>query len=123
MLGFNYGTPTVYSWYDYSTYDIGAPQDLNGNTSPVTCFESGWRCEQEWIAIANMTRLHRFPRNQQRGKHLDQDVHDLAPRRHLHGTDTASNTCSGPSYIVSSSGQFTASIAMYDALALFSGFS
>lgn len=75
MLGFNYGTPTVYSGYDYSTYDIGAPQESNGNTNPVTCFENGWRCtsvfkqcllfltmsivgEQEWIAIANMVLYH-----------------------------------------------------------------
>ncbi|KAJ7753505.1 hypothetical protein B0H16DRAFT_1723122 [Mycena metata] len=41
----------------------------------------------------------------------------------IHDTDTAPKTCSGPSYVVSSAGQFTASVAAFDALALFSGFS
>jgi alpha-amylase len=44
MLGFNYGTPTVYSGYDFSSNDIGAPQDSTGYTSPVTCSSDGWRC-------------------------------------------------------------------------------
>ncbi|KAJ7120778.1 glycoside hydrolase superfamily [Mycena epipterygia] len=153
MLGFNYGTPTVYSGYDYSTYDIGAPQDSNGNTTPVTCFENGWRCEQEWIAIANMVLYHNavgsaaltnvfvgteqqvaFGRgstgflviNNEGSTWTETFTTSLPAGTYcdiIHDTDTAPNTCSGPSYVVSSSGKFTASIAAYDALALFSGFS
>jgi hypothetical protein len=63
MLGFNYGTPTVYSgylafirpplscgayiWscrYDFTDFDTGAPQDSAGNTNAVTCFANGFRC-------------------------------------------------------------------------------
>ncbi|KAJ7660495.1 glycoside hydrolase superfamily [Mycena rosella] len=153
MLGFNYGTPTIYSGYDYATYNIGAPQDSNGNTSPVTCFENGWRCEQEWIAIANMVLYHNavgsaaltnvfvgteqqvaFGRgstaflviNNEGSTWTETFTTSLPAGTYcdiIHDTDTAPNTCSGPSYIVSSLGQFTASIAAYDALALFSGFS
>ncbi|KAJ7913312.1 glycoside hydrolase superfamily [Mycena leptocephala] len=153
MLGFNYGTPTVYSGYDYSTYDIGAPQDSKGNTSPVTCFENGWRCEQEWIAIANMVLYHNavgsatltnvfvgteqqvaFGRgstgflviNNEGSTWTETFTTSLPAGTYcdiIHDTDVAPSTCSGPSYVVSSSGKFTASIAAYDALALFSGFS
>ncbi|KAF8192025.1 glycoside hydrolase superfamily [Mycena galopus ATCC 62051] len=152
MLGFNYGTPTVYSGYNYSTYDIGAPQASNGNTSPVTCFENGWRCEQEWIAIANMVLYHNavgsaaltnvfvgteqqvaFGRgsigflviNNEGSTWTETFTTSLPAGTYcdiIHDTDTAPNTCSGPSYVVSS-GKFTASIGAYDALALFSGFS
>ncbi|KAJ6592665.1 glycoside hydrolase superfamily [Mycena capillaripes] len=153
MLGFNYGTPTVYSGYNHSTYDIGAPQDSKGNTSPVTCFANGWRCEQEWIAIANMVLYHNavgsaaltnvfvgteqqvaFGRgsigflviNNEGSTWTEKFTTSLPAGTYcdiIHDTDTAPKTCSGPSYVVSSSGQFTASIAAYDALALFSGFS
>ncbi|KAJ6469321.1 glycoside hydrolase superfamily [Mycena sanguinolenta] len=153
MLGFNYGTPTVYSGYNFSTYDIGAPQDSKGNTNPVTCFENGWRCEQEWIAIANMVLYHNavgsagltnvfvgteqqvaFGRgstgflviNNEGSTWTEKFTTSLPAGTYcdiIHDTDTAPNTCSGPSYVVSSSGQFTATIAAYDALALVSIFS
>ncbi|KAJ7443236.1 glycoside hydrolase superfamily [Mycena galericulata] len=153
MLGFNYGTPTVYSGYDYSTYDIGAPQDSSGNTSPVTCYENGWRCEHEWIAISNMVLYHNavgsaaltnvfvgteqqvaFGRgsagflviNNEGSTWTETFTTSLPAGTYcdiIHDTDTSPTTCSGPSYVVSSSGKFTASIAAYDALALFSGFS
>ncbi|KAJ7808881.1 alpha-amylase [Mycena olivaceomarginata] len=59
MLGFNYGTPTVYSGYNFSgNFDVGAPQDSEGYTNSVTCFANGFRCEHRWIAIANMVQFH-----------------------------------------------------------------
>ncbi|KAJ7090707.1 glycoside hydrolase superfamily [Mycena epipterygia] len=119
MLGFNYGTPTVFSGYDYTDYDAGAPQNAAGNTNPVTCFENDWRCEHRWIAIANMVLYHNavgsaaltnvFVGTTQQ---VDCDI--------SHDTDTSPTTCSGPTYKVSSSGTFTASVLPYDALALYS---
>ncbi|KAJ7470319.1 alpha-amylase [Mycena latifolia] len=58
MLGFNYGTPTVYSGYNYSSYDAGAPQNSAGYTNAVTCGSNNWRCEHRWPAIANMVAFH-----------------------------------------------------------------
>ncbi|EIM87674.1 alpha-amylase [Stereum hirsutum FP-91666 SS1] len=55
ILSFNYGgAKTVYSGYNFTSYDQGAPQDSNGNTNAVTCDSNGWRCEHRWQAIANM---------------------------------------------------------------------
>lgn len=70
MLGFNYGTPTVYSGcvpcgsgflsslmryiafsYDYSSYDQGAPQNSQGYTNAVTCNSNGWRCKIISLAL------------------------------------------------------------------------
>ncbi|KAK7062171.1 alpha-amylase [Favolaschia claudopus] len=59
MLGFNYGTPTVYSGYDYNNnYDAGAPQNSTGYTNPVTCGSNGWRCEHRIQAISSMVAFH-----------------------------------------------------------------
>ncbi|KAJ7070053.1 glycoside hydrolase superfamily [Mycena amicta] len=59
LLGFNYGTPTVYSGYDFDgNFDLGAPQDASGKTNAVTCFENVFRCEHRFIAIANMNLFH-----------------------------------------------------------------
>ncbi|KAK7054055.1 alpha-amylase [Favolaschia claudopus] len=59
MLGFNYGTPTVYSGYDYNNnYDAGAPQNSTGYTNQVTCGSNGWRCEHRIQAISSMVAFH-----------------------------------------------------------------
>ncbi|KAJ7043820.1 hypothetical protein C8F04DRAFT_1174920 [Mycena alexandri] len=58
LLGFNYGTPTVYSGYDFPDFDAGAPQDSAGITNAVTCFANGFRCEHRFVAIANMVAYH-----------------------------------------------------------------
>ncbi|KAJ7163236.1 alpha-amylase [Mycena filopes] len=59
LLGFNYGTPTVFSGYDFPNFDAGAVQDATtGLTEAVTCGANGWRCEHRDIAIANMVGYH-----------------------------------------------------------------
>ncbi|KAJ7457657.1 hypothetical protein B0H11DRAFT_1925088 [Mycena galericulata] len=62
MLGFNHGTLTVYSGSRSGTTSRTLiwehPRTLDGYTSPVTCFESGSRCEHCWIAIADMNLFH-----------------------------------------------------------------
>ncbi|KAJ7644371.1 glycoside hydrolase superfamily [Roridomyces roridus] len=64
MLGFNYGTPTVFSGYDFTDFDAGAPQDSDGFTNAVTCYEGGFRCEHRWIAISNMVAFHNAAQGQ-----------------------------------------------------------
>ncbi|KAF7359168.1 Alpha-amylase [Mycena sanguinolenta] len=151
MLGFNYGTPTVYSGYDFSSYDQGAPQSPAGYTSPVTCSSNGWRCEHRWPGIANMVAYHNaagsaaltnvfvgtsqqvaFGRGAVGFLIINNDaftwtntwttslpvgtycdiIHDNTPNP---------TTCNGPSYVVSASGKLSASVAQYDALAIFIG--
>lgn len=46
MLAWNYGSPQVYSGYEFTDKDAGAP------TGSV-CF-SGWKCQHQWTQIANM---------------------------------------------------------------------
>ncbi|KAJ7090419.1 alpha-amylase [Mycena belliarum] len=151
MLGFNYGTPTVYSGYDFSSYDAGAPQNAAGYTNAVTCSSNGWRCEHRWPAIANMNAFHNAVRNTTLNNIFKGTSQQIAFGRGargfliinndnaawtgswatslpagtycdiIHDTTAASAVCNGPSYVVSASGTFTASVAPRDALAIFVG--
>ncbi|KAJ7144895.1 alpha-amylase [Mycena crocata] len=151
MLGYNYGTPTVYSGYDYASYDAGAPQNSAGYTNPVTCSTNGWRCEHRWPAIANMNAFHNaagaaaltnifkgtsqqiaFGRGAIGFLIMNNDAStwtgvwktslpvgtycDL-----IHDINASPAVCDGPTYVVSVSGTFSASIAPRDALAIFIG--
>ncbi|KAI0154151.1 glycoside hydrolase superfamily [Xylariaceae sp. FL1272] len=58
LLAFNYGHPTVYSGYDFGSFDQGAPANSDGTTQQVTCYSNGWRCEQRWDAIVGMVGFH-----------------------------------------------------------------
>ncbi|KAJ7749527.1 alpha-amylase [Mycena maculata] len=152
MLGFNYGTPTVFSGYDFSSYDQGAPQDSQGYTNAVTCNSNGWRCEHRWPAIANMIAFHNavgavalanivqgttqqiaFGRGAVGFLIINNDAStwtntqwatSLPPGVYcdiIHDTTADPTVCNGPSYAVSSSGTFSASVAPYDAIAIFAG--
>ncbi|KAJ7891234.1 alpha-amylase, partial [Mycena olivaceomarginata] len=151
ILGFNYGTPTVFSGYDYSSSDQGAPQDARGLTNAVTCNSNGWRCEHRWIGIANMVAFH----NAVGGAALTNIVAGTSQQVAfgrgaagfliinnaastwtktwttslpagtycdiIHSNNTNPATCNGPLYVVSATGMLTASVARYDALAIFTG--
>ncbi|KAJ7702356.1 glycoside hydrolase superfamily [Mycena rosella] len=149
MLGFNYGTPTVYSGYNYSSYDAGAPQNSAGYTNAVTCSSNGWRCEHRWPALANMVAFYNAAgsaalTNVQKGTaqqisfgrgtvgflviNNDGAVWtntwntSLAPGTYcdiVHDNTVDPSICNGPSYVVSASGTFSASVGPHDALALF----
>ncbi|KAJ7771487.1 alpha-amylase [Mycena metata] len=151
MLGFNYGTPTVYSGYNYTTYDQGAPQSSSGYTNAVTCNANGWRCEHRWFGIANMVAFHNavgtaaltnvvkgtsqqvaFGRgaigfliiNNDATKWTSTWKTSLPAGTYcdiIHDTTVSPTTCNGPSYVVSSTGTLSASVAAYDALAIFTG--
>ncbi|MCJ1479572.1 hypothetical protein MMC13_008258 [Lambiella insularis] len=61
ILAFNYGTPEVFSGYNFSLSNTaqGAPQDATtGLTDAVTCFANGWTCEHRFPAISNMVGFH-----------------------------------------------------------------
>lgn len=149
MLGFNYGTPTVYSGYNFSSFDIGAPQNNAGFTNTVTCSSNGWRCEHRWPALANMVAFHNAAgsaalTNVQKGNNqqiafgrgaagflvINNDggawtktwATSLPAGTYcdiIHDNSVDPTICNGPSYVVSASGTFTASVGARDALALF----
>ncbi|KAJ6606541.1 alpha-amylase [Mycena vulgaris] len=152
MLGFNYGTPTVYSGYNFSNFDSGAPQNSNGYTNAVTCSSNGWRCEHRWPALVNMVAFHNAVgssalTNVQKGT-SQQIAFGRGTNGFLvinNGGSVWSNTwntslpagtycdiihdntadpsvCNGPAYVVSESGTFSASVSPRDALALFTVF-
>ncbi|KAJ7611665.1 alpha-amylase [Roridomyces roridus] len=153
MLAFNYGTPTVYSGYNYTGYDQGAPQNAQGYTNAVTCGSNGWRCEHRWPAIANMIAFHNavggtaltnifkgtsqqtaFGRgatgfliiNNQGSTWTNAKWNTSLPAGKycdiIHDTSAGPTACNGPTYVVSASGTFSASVGAYDALAIFTGF-
>ncbi|KAJ7885418.1 alpha-amylase, partial [Mycena leptocephala] len=151
MLGFNYGTPTVFSGYDFSSYDAGAPQNSAGYTNAVTCSSNGWRCEHRYPGIANMNAFHNavggapltnilagtsqqvaFGRgaigfliiNNDASAWTNTWTTSLPPGTYcdiIHDTTADPSTCNGPSYVVSSTETLSASVAAHDALAIFSG--
>ncbi|ACU35085.1 carbohydrate-binding module family 20 domain-containing protein [Actinosynnema mirum] len=47
MLAWPYGSPQVYSGYEFSNKDQGPP-------APGECYSSGWECQHRWPQIANM---------------------------------------------------------------------
>ncbi|KAJ6620342.1 glycoside hydrolase superfamily [Mycena sp. CBHHK59/15] len=149
MLGFNYGTPTVYSGYDFSSYDMGAPQSSAGYTNPVTCGSNGWRCEHRWPAVANMNAFHNavgsaaltnvqagtsqqiaFGRGaigfliiNNEGSAWSKTWSTSLPAGTycdiIHDTTVDPTVCNGPSYTVSAAGTFSASVVAHDSLAIF----
>ncbi|KAJ7684471.1 alpha-amylase [Mycena polygramma] len=151
LLGFNYGTPTVFSGYNFSSTDAGAPQNAAGLTNAVTCSTNGWRCEHRWPAIANMNAFRNavggaavtnvltgtsqqvaFGRGAIGFLVINNDVSTWSTTWTtslpagtycdiIHDTTQDPTTCNGPSYTVSSTGQLTASVAPRDALAIFTG--
>lgn len=54
MLAWPYGSPNVYSGYDFTDHDAGPP---NGGTV-TACFQNGWTCQHAWSQIANMVGFH-----------------------------------------------------------------
>ncbi len=47
MLAWPYGSPNVYSGYEFSNHDAGPP-------SGSECYTSGWKCQHRWTQIASM---------------------------------------------------------------------
>jgi alpha-amylase len=57
LLAYGYGTPQVYSSFDWSAYDQGPPSDGNGFVTDTTC-ASGWECTDRVGAIARLVPWH-----------------------------------------------------------------
>ncbi|EGO22943.1 glycoside hydrolase family 13 protein [Serpula lacrymans var. lacrymans S7.9] len=149
-LAHSYGTPTVLSSYQFSSYDDGAPNGGNG-----TCYGAGgvngWLCQHRWSAIAGMVGFHNNVGTAALGDWVSPSSQQIAFGRGalgfvainnedstwattfttslpagsycdvISGPPTSSGTCAGASYTVASDGTFSATVATANAIALHTG--
>jgi alpha-amylase len=62
-LAYGYGTPQVYSGFDFTSNDQSPPADANGFVTDTVC-GSGWECADRNQGIANMVGWHNAARGQ-----------------------------------------------------------
>ncbi|WP_460885215.1 carbohydrate-binding module family 20 domain-containing protein [Paractinoplanes abujensis] len=145
MLAYPYGTPSVMSSFTFSNPEAGPPASSNGTTSAVNC-ASGWACEHRWRTTANMVGFHNaaygtgltnwwsnggnqiaFGRGANayavfnRGGAFSRTFQTSLPAGtycDVANGDYSNNTCSGTTYTVNSSGQFTANVPGSSMIAL-----
>ncbi|WP_229790948.1 carbohydrate-binding module family 20 domain-containing protein [Zhihengliuella salsuginis] len=58
MLSWPYGSPTVYSGYEFSDFDAGAPGATADSVADAECDSGQWTCEQRWDEIQGMVGFH-----------------------------------------------------------------
>ncbi|MFB7285535.1 carbohydrate-binding module family 20 domain-containing protein [Actinacidiphila glaucinigra] len=138
MLAWPYGSPNVYSGYEFSDNDAGPP---NGGTVNA-CYSDGWKCQHAWPQIAGMVGFRNavagtavtnwwsngnnaiaFGRGSKGYVAIN---HESGPLTQTFTTSLPAGTyCdvqhSGATYTVGSDGRFTATIGASDAVALHTG--
>ncbi|MFG2300489.1 carbohydrate-binding module family 20 domain-containing protein [Actinacidiphila glaucinigra] len=138
MLAWPYGSPNVYSGYEFSDNDAGPP---NGGTVNA-CYSDGWKCQHAWPQIAGMVGFRNavagtavtnwwsngnnaiaFGRGSKGYVAIN---HESGPLTQTFATSLPAGTyCdvqhSGATYTVGSDGRFTATIGAHDAVALHAG--
>ncbi|WP_419704911.1 alpha-amylase [Promicromonospora sp. NFX87] len=58
LLSWPYGSPTVYSGYEFSNNDAGAPGAGETSVPDATCGAGRWTCTQRWTEIRGMVGFH-----------------------------------------------------------------
>ncbi|WP_377274354.1 carbohydrate-binding module family 20 domain-containing protein [Peterkaempfera sp. SMS 1(5)a] len=147
LLAWPYGSPNVYSGYEFSDNDSGPP---NGGTVNA-CYSDGWKCQHKWQQIANMVAFRNavsgtavtnwwsngnnaiaFGRgskgyvaiNHESGA-VSQTFQTSLPAGTYcdveHGDPVSGGGCTGTTYTVGSDGKFTATVGAGDAIALYAG--
>ncbi|GAA2473563.1 carbohydrate-binding module family 20 domain-containing protein [Streptomyces thermolineatus] len=147
MLAHPYGSPNVYSGYEFTDHDAGPP---NGGTVNA-CYSDGWKCQHNWRQISNMVGFRNavagtaltdwwsngndaiafgrgnkgFVAINHEGGSITQTFQTSLPAGTYcdvqHGNRTSGGGCTGPTYRVGSDGRFTATIGSNDAVALYVG--
>lgn len=147
MLAHPYGSPNVYSGYEFSGHDQGPP---NGGTVNA-CYSDGWKCQHRWQQIANMVAFRNaaagtgvtdwwsngndaiafgrgdkaFVAINHEGGSLTRTFQTSLPAGRYcdvqHGDPTSGGGCTGTTYTVGGDGRFTATIGSNDAVALYVG--
>jgi alpha-amylase len=138
MLAWPYGSPNVYSGYEFSDNDSGPP---NGGTVNA-CYSDGWKCQHAWPQIAGMVGFRNAVSGTSVTNWWDNGNNAIAFGRgskgfvainHESSSLTQTFTTSlppgtycdvqhgGTSYTVGSDSKFTATIGSNDAVALYAG--
>lgn len=138
MLAWPYGSPNVYSGYEFSDNDAGPP---NGGTVNA-CYSDGWKCQHAWPQIAGMvgfrnavagTAVTNWWSNGNNAIAFGRGSKGYVAINHESGSLTQTFTTSlpagtycdvqhgGATYTVGSDGRFTATIGANDAVALYTG--
>ncbi|MFE0629931.1 carbohydrate-binding module family 20 domain-containing protein [Streptomyces sp. NPDC058864] len=138
MLAWPYGSPNVYSGYEFSDNDAGPP---NGGTVNA-CYSDGWKCQHAWPQIAGMvgfrnavagTAVTNWWSNGNNAIAFGRGSKGYVAINHESGSLTQTFTTSlpagtycdvqhgGATYTVGSDGRFTATIGANDAVALYAG--
>ncbi|RMX18307.1 glycosidase [Legionella jordanis] len=142
MLSYPYGSPNVYSGYQFSNADSGSPEAR-------PCFNN-WLCQHRWRALANMVAFYNAVQGQPLTNWWSNNNNAIAFGRGskgfviinhenktlsatfqtslwpgvycdiIHGDITDGGKCTGPSYQVDANGTLTAFVNANDALALYS---
>lgn len=138
LLAWAYGSPNIFSGYEFSNNDAGPP---NGGTVNA-CYTDGWKCQHAWPQIAHMVGFHNAVSGQLVTNWWDDGNNAIAFGRGSKGyvainhetgpiTETFSTSLpagsycdqqhSGARYTVGSDGRFTATVGANDAVALYVG--
>lgn len=138
MLAWPYGSPNVYSGYEFSDNDAGPP---NGGTVNA-CYSDGWKCQHAWPQISGMvgfrnavagTAVTNWWSNGNNAIAFGRGSKGYVAINHESGSLTQTFTTSlpagtycdvqhsGATYTVGSDGRFTATIGANDAVALYTG--
>ncbi|CAG6392472.1 alpha-amylase family glycosyl hydrolase [Streptomyces cocklensis] len=138
LLAWPYGSPNVYSGYEFSSNDAGPP---NGGTVNA-CYSDGWKCQHAWPQISGMVGFRNAVAGTAVTNWWDNGNNAIAFGRgskgfvainHEGGALTQTFTTSlpagtycdvqhgGATYSVGSDGRFTATIGANDAVALYAG--
>ncbi|KHD77430.1 glycosidase [Actinoplanes utahensis] len=146
-LAWPFGAPDVNSGYEFSNHDAGPP---NGGTVNA-CYTDGWKCQHAWRQIGNMVGFRNTVRGtavtnwwsnggdqiafgrgnkgyvaiNHEGGSLTRTFQTSLPAGTYcdvqHGDPTSGGGCTGTTYTVNASGQFSATIAPGEAVALYVG--
>ncbi|MFI8525133.1 alpha-amylase family protein [Promicromonospora sukumoe] len=58
LLSWPYGSPSVYSGYEFSNNDAGAPGANDTTVPDATCGTGRWTCTQRWTEVRGMVGFH-----------------------------------------------------------------
>lgn len=138
MLAWPYGSPNVYSGYEFSDNDAGPPN--NGQVN--ACYSDGWKCQHAWPQISGMVGFRNAVSGTAVTDWWDDGGNAIAFGRGTKGyvvinhesgalTRTFSTSLpagtycdvqhAGATYTVGSGGTFTATVGAGDAVALYTG--
>ncbi|MCX4748628.1 alpha-amylase family glycosyl hydrolase [Kitasatospora sp. NBC_01287] len=148
-LAWGYGTPQVYSGFDFSTSDQSPPADQNGYVTATDCSSGAWICTDRNQGIAAMVAWHNAAQGKPVANWWDNGGNAIAFSRGnaawisinngtsavtqtfttglpagtycdiIHGTPSAGGGCSGPTVAVNATGQATVTVNAGDAVALY----